>query len=234
MSRAVNQQAGRVLIVEDNPALTANLFEYLEPKGFVVDHAPDGLTGLHLAVTNVYDVIVLDLTLPRIDGLDVCKRLRDQTGRAVPVLMLTARDQLQDKLDGFSAGADDYLVKPFDLPEVLARLQALMLGRHDHALRLQVADLEFDLGRRRVQRGGQTIKLTQTGERLLETLMRAYPNAVPQAELEHAVWGDAASERSSLRTHIHALRRAIDAGQPVKLLQTRQRYGYQLVDRADP
>ena len=98
----------KLLIVEDNPQLAENLFEYLEPKGYVLDHAPDGITGLHLAVSHDYDVIVLDVMLPKVTGLEICRRMRQDADKRVPVLMLTARDQLSDKLEGFGAGADDY------------------------------------------------------------------------------------------------------------------------------
>lgn len=223
----------RILIIEDNADLAANLFEYLEPKGFVLDHAPDGITGLHLAVTQAYDVIILDLMLPGIDGISLCKRLRVETGRAIPVLMLTARDQLSDKLEGFSSGADDYLVKPFEMAELLARVRALILGRQGDSQDLRVGPLLFDLGRRRIERQGKPVKLTHAGERLLETLMRAYPNAVRQSDLEHALWGDDLPERTTLRTHIHAIRRGIDVGFEHKMLKTIHRYGYQLVCESD-
>ena len=114
-----------VLIIEDNPDIAANLGDYLEDRGHTVDFAGDGVTGLHLAVVNNFDAIVLDLALPGMDGLEVCRKLRQEAGKDTPVLILTARDRLEDKLAGFDTGADDYLVKPFELQEVEARLKVL-------------------------------------------------------------------------------------------------------------
>ena len=219
----------KLLIVEDNPQLAENLFEYLEPKGYVLDHAPDGITGLHLAVSHDYDVIVLDVMLPKVTGLEICRRMRQDADKRVPVLMLTARDQLSDKLEGFGAGADDYLVKPFDLPELDARLQALIARNMPALNTLQVGALNFDLGQRRISIDGQPVQLNRTSERVLEVLMRAYPNAVTRADLEFAVWGDSPPESDTLRTHVHAIRKAIDEGAKHKMLRTIHRYGYQLI-----
>ncbi len=115
----------RILVIEDEAAIAANVCDFLESRGHVVDAAADGVTGLHLAVTQDFDAVVLDVNLPRIDGLALCRRLREDAGRDTPVLMLTARDTLEDKLEGFEAGADDYLAKPFELRELEARLAAL-------------------------------------------------------------------------------------------------------------
>ena len=146
----------RVLVVEDNRNLVANLFDYFEARGYTLDAAPDGPTGLHLAVTQDFDAIVLDWMLPRMDGREVLSRLRD-AGRDVPVLMLTARDELPDKIAGFRAGADDYLTKPFDLPELEVRLEALVArasGRGRSRV-LQVGDLRLDLTTLEATRDGQ-------------------------------------------------------------------------------
>ncbi len=146
----------RVLVVEDNRNLVANLFDYFEARGYTLDAAPDGPTGLHLAITQHYDAIVLDWMLPRMDGREVLRRLRD-AGRDMPVLMLTARDELPDKIAGFRAGADDYLTKPFDLPELEVRLEALVArasGRGRSRV-LQVADLRLDLTTLEATRGGR-------------------------------------------------------------------------------
>ena len=169
-----------LLVVEDNRSLLANLFDYFEARGHVLDAAPDGVIGLHLAITQVYDVVVLDWMLPRMAGPDVLRRLREDHASAVPVIMLTARDELPDKIAGFRAGADDYLTKPFALPELEARLEALMARVHGRRrLRvLEVHDLRLDLATLDVTRAGQSIRLYPACRKLLETLMRASPAVV--------------------------------------------------------
>ena len=164
-----------ILLVEDNRDLAANVGEFLESRGHVVDYAADGLTGLHLAATNRYDALVLDLGLPGIDGLALCKRLREDARSNVPVLMLTAKDTERDKLTGFEVGTDDYLVKPFSLAELHARLKALARRAESRAEVLQVADLSFDVRTLIVRRGGQRVELTPAGLKLLEKLMRHSP-----------------------------------------------------------
>ena len=201
----------RILIIEDNRDIAANLYDYLEARGHTPDHALDGVTGLHLAVTNDYDAIVLDLALPGMSGIDLCRRLREDAQRDTPVLMLTARDTLDDKLLGFESGADDYLVKPFALKEVEARLLALH-KRHQGrsaARRLQVGDLVFDPNTLAVTRGGEPVKLPRKCLRLLEVLMQQPNKVFSRAELEHAVWGDAQPQSDTLRSHMHLLRRAL-------------------------
>ena len=168
-----------VLLVEDNRDIAAGIVDYLEARGHVPDSALDGVTGLHLAVTQEYDVVVLDLALPGIDGLTLARRLRADAGKSVPILMLTARDTLEDKLAGFSSGADDYLIKPFSLLELEARLTALgNRGPRRSQHLLQVGDLTLDLDTWQAERAGQHIGLTPTALRLLETLMRASPKLV--------------------------------------------------------
>ncbi len=218
-----------VLIVEDDPDLAANLGEYLQSRGISVDFAGDGLTGLHLAAVNPYDVILLDLTLPGLDGLSLCRRLRDSARRNTPVLMLTARDTERDKLAGFGAGADDYLTKPFSLPELHARLQALTRRAGGGQEILQVADLTFDTRTLIAQRGERRLELTPTGLKLIESLMRAAPGVVLRADIERAVWGDDPPDsEAALRGHIHALRAAVDGATRIKLLHTVHGVGYRL------
>lgn len=146
----------RLLVIEDNRQLVANLFDYFESRGHVLDVAPDGITGLHLAGSHPYDAVILDWMLPRMEGPEVLRRLRAEHASEVPVIMLTARDELPDKITGFRAGADDYLTKPFALPELEVRLEALLLraqGRNPRK-RLQVGDLVLDLATLEAQRGG--------------------------------------------------------------------------------
>jgi DNA-binding response OmpR family regulator len=218
-----------VLLTEDNPDLAGNLSDFLEARGHGVDIAHNGLAGLRFALENSYDVIVLDLMLPGMDGLEVCGRLRAE-GRTTPVLMLTARDTLDDKLEGFGSGADDYLVKPFALPELEARLTALARrarGKTAKA-RLMVADLTFDPDRLRVERGGRRLELAPIPLRILALLMRRSPAVVRREEVEREVWGDDPPDSDALRAHIHALRSVIDRGALVPLLHTIRGLGYQL------
>jgi len=220
----------KILVVEDNPDLAANLVDYLAAKGHLVDAAGDGLTGLHLASTQSFDVILLDLILPGMDGITLCRRLRKNTGMAAPILMLTARDTLDDKIAGLEAGADDYLVKPFALREVAARV--LALARRARATMthspLRVADLCFDAVTFRVTRAGRDIALPPIPLRILEALMRASPRVLVREELERAVWGDAPPYSDAVRAHLHLLRAAIDKpfGQP--LLRTLRGIGWQI------
>ncbi|KAF1692149.1 response regulator transcription factor [Pseudoxanthomonas koreensis] len=219
----------RILVVEDNRSLVANLFEYFEARGHVLDAAPDGLTGLHLAVTHAFDAIVLDWMLPRMDGPDVLRKLRE-AGIEAPVLMLTARDELPDKIAGFRAGADDYLTKPFELPELEVRLEALLAragGRRKGRI-LQVADLKLDMATLEATRRGQSLHLFPAGRRLLEELMQASPGAVTRQRLEFALWGDSPPDGDMLRSHIYELRRSVDGPFEEKLIQTIPRIGYRL------
>jgi len=221
----------RVLIIEDNPDIAANLGDYLEDHGHTVDFAGDGITGLHLAVVNEFDSIVLDLALPGMDGLDVCRKLRSEAGKDTPVLMLTARDRLEDKLAGFETGADDYLVKPFELQEVEARLKVLAgRGRRRNSRELNVGDLKYNLDTLNVSRGDENIYLNPIGLKLLHCLMEASPNVVSRAELEMEVWGEEMPDSDSLRVHIHSLRSAIDKPFGSNLIQTRHGIGYRLVE----
>ena len=221
----------RVLIIEDNPDIAANLGDYLEDHGHTVDFAGDGITGLHLAVVNDFDAIVLDLALPGMDGLEVCRKLRTEAGKDTPVLMLTARDRLEDKLAGFDTGADDYLVKPFELQEVAARLKVLAgRGRRRTRRELRVGDLSYNLDTLNVNRGGEEIYLNPIGLKLLHSLMEASPNVVSRAELEMEVWGEEMPDSDSLRVHIHSLRSAIDKPFGSNMIQTRHGIGYRLVE----
>jgi DNA-binding response OmpR family regulator len=220
----------RVLVVEDNHNLVANLFEYFDARGYTLDAAPDGPTGLHLAVTKEFDAIVLDWMLPRMDGREVLSRLRE-AGRDTPVLMLTARDELPDKIAGFRAGADDYLTKPFHLPELEVRLEALVArarGRGRSKV-LQVGDLKLDMSTLEATRAGRALHLYPACRKLLEVLMQASPAAVTRDRLEHALWGDDPPDGDMLRSHIYELRRSVDGPFDMKLIQTLPRVGYRIV-----
>jgi DNA-binding response OmpR family regulator len=218
-----------LLLIEDNPDLVENLSDFFEVRGHTVDISYHGLTGLRFAQEKRYDVIVLDLMLPGMDGLEVCARLRAE-GHATPILMLTARDTLKDKLEGFGSGADDYLVKPFALPELEARLTALVRRGRGEATRqlLRVADLTFDPDRLRIERAGRRIELPPIPLRILAMLMRRSPGVVRREELEREVWGDDPPDSDALRAHMHALRSAIDRDASVPLVHTVRSIGYQL------
>ena len=221
----------RVLIIEDNPDIAANLGDYLEDHGHTVDFAGDGITGLHLAVVNEFDSIVLDLALPGMDGLEVCRKLRQEAGKDTPVLMLTARDRLEDKLAGFDTGADDYLVKPFELQEVEARLNVLASrGRRRSSRELRVGDLTYNVDTLNVNRAGTEIYLNPIGLKLLQCLMESSPNVVSRSELEMKVWGEEMPDSDSLRVHIHSLRSALDKPFGSNMIQTRHGIGYRLVE----
>jgi len=223
----------RVLIIEDDSDLAANLYDYLEAKGNSVDAAGDGVTGLHLAITQDYDVIVMDINMPGMDGMTACRKLRQEAGKQTPVLMLTARDTLDDKLAGFDSGADDYLVKPFALQELLARLTAL--GKRGASKvttgqkELQVTDLSFNLKTLEVKRAGQEINLTPTCLKILQLLMSNSPNVVTRRQIEEALWRDSPPDSDSLRAHMHTLRNAMDRPFEQRLIQTIHGIGFKLV-----
>ncbi len=218
-----------ILIVEDHADLAANIGEFLESRGDVVDYALDGLTGLHLASTKVFDVIVLDVGLPALDGVTLCQRLRSDGSGIAPILMLTARDTVQQKLDGFAAGADDYLTKPFSLAELHARLLALTRRAKGREPLLRVDDLSMDLRSLVVRRGERRLTLRPAETRLLEILMRAAPALITRQEVERQLWGEnPPGSDAALRGHIHALRTAIDQPGTMPLLHTVHGTGYRL------
>ena len=221
----------RILVIEDNPDIASNIGDYLSDRGNVIDFAGDGITGLHLAVVNEFDAIVLDLTLPGMDGLEVCRKLRQEARKHTPVLMLTARDALPQKLAGFETGADDYMVKPFALQELEARIQVLVRrSKPQQARILVVADLSYNLDTLVVVRQTKNIQLNPIALKILQCLMEASPSVVTRQELEMRVWGEELPDSDSLRVHIHTLRAAIDKPFDKPLIQTRHGIGYRLVD----
>ncbi len=222
-----------ILLIEDNPDILANVADYLTLKGHVVDCAQDGLGGLHLAVTGGHDLIVLDVMLPGIDGYRICQRLREDAGCQTPIIMLTARDTLDDRLHGLDIGADDYLVKPFALAELHARIQAVLRRGGGHARGLRVGDLHYDLDTLRVTRAGAPLKLNPLGLKLLEILMRKSPAVVRRETLESELWGENCPDSDSLRTHIHQLRQVLDKPFGRPLLHTVHGIGYRLAEDDD-
>ena len=224
----------QLLLIEDHHDIAANIAEYFEARGDAVAHASDGEQGLQMALENPYDAVILDLMLPGMDGLSVCRSLRQAGRTQVPILMLTAKDLLADKIEGFEAGADDYLVKPFSLAELEVRLKALMRrASHPEMSRvLSVGDLRFDLNTLEAERGGVAIKLNPTTRRILIVLMQNANRVVTRAELERELWGDRAPEGDFLRAHMHVLRTAIDKNFADKLLHTIHGTGYRLTQDA--
>ena len=214
-----------ILLVEDDLDLAKTVVEYLELEQVNCDHASNGVAGFNLASQHKYDVILLDLNLPRMDGLSVCEKLRSD-GNDTPILMITARVQLDDKIDGFRVGTDDYLVKPFELKEMVVRIDALSRRRSGQTQRLSCGDLEMNLSQRSVTRSGQTLKLSPTNWRLLETLLRHSPNVVSREELEKSVWGDEPPDSNSLKVHLHNLRKVIDTPFSDSLIQTVSGHGF--------
>lgn len=221
-----------VLLVEDHAELSESLRAALTARGLLVQHAVDGRAALAMALAEPPDVLVLDLTLPGLDGLHVCRRLRAQADRHVPVLMLTARDTLADKLAGFDAGADDYLIKPFATEELLARIQALAHRRRaGTAHRLQIGSLIIDRRTGHATRAGQPLVLRQTAHRILLMLAEAWPRAVTRSELIRELWRDDPPESDPLRTHLYLLRQVLDKPFAVPMLETVHDVGVRL--RAD-
>jgi len=219
----------RILLIEDHRDIAANIADYFAAKGDQVQVAADGLAGLALAQQQAHDVIVLDLMLPGIDGMEVCRRLRTTTDAQTPILILTARDLLADKVAGLDAGADDYLIKPFSLLELAARLRALTRRvAIPTRTALSVADLHYDLHTLTASRDGQPLKLNPTTRRILALLMQQTHRVVPREELEHYLWGDHRPGPDVLRAHVHALRNAIDKDHAVKLVHTIHGTGYRL------
>jgi DNA-binding response OmpR family regulator len=226
------ESMGLVLLVEDNRGIAEMVGEYLARRGFTVDYAADGVIGLGLATARPFDVIVLDVMLPGIDGLELCRRLRNDAKKATPVLMLTARDTLDDKLAGLDAGADDYLVKPFEIRELEARIRALI--RRDRRMvspeLLRVDDLVLDTATFRVTRAGKDLALSPIGLRLLTMLMRESPRVVTRRDIEREVWGDLLPDSDTLRSHLYNLRKIIDKPFEKQLLHTIHSAGYRLAD----
>ena len=224
----------RLLVVEDDPAAAAVLSKGLREHTYAVDVAADGSKALEQASISDYDLIVLDVLMPGMNGLEVCRRLRAE-GVAAPILMLTARGEPDQKVAGLDAGADDYLAKPYHFPELLARVRALL--RRGPALTpsvLSFHDLTVDTRARRVERAGRTIPLTTKEYALLEYLLRRQGEVVGRADIAEHVWDDSFDPMSNLiEVYIQRLRRKIDDGQPVKLIHTQRGAGYALAIAQD-
>ena len=219
----------RILVVEDEPSAATMLAKGLREHAYAVDIAGDGHTALEQVSVNDYDLVLLDVLLPGMGGLELCRRLRAD-GAAVPILMLTARGGLDQRVEGLDAGADDYLPKPYHFPELLARIRALL--RRGPALAravLAIDDLSIDTRARSAERDGRRIQLTSKEFALLEYLARRQGEVVGRAEIAEHVWDDSFDPMSNLiEVYIQRLRRKVDDGHPVKLIRTRRGAGYSL------
>ncbi len=220
----------RLLLVEDDLDLAEGIGDFLARRGWQVAHARHGALALRLAAADRPAVIILDRTMPGMDGLAVCRALRSGPLAAIPILMLTAADSLPERLEGFAAGVDDYLVKPFAPTELEARLTAL-IRRSGTAVGggvLRCAGLELDPATREVRHAGRPVEVTRMGFSILEILLRCSPAVVPRAELERELWGDEPPGSDALRSHVFTLRTALDGVGGAGLLRTHRGVGYQL------
>ncbi|HMV51913.1 MAG TPA: response regulator transcription factor [Blastocatellia bacterium] len=227
----------RILLVEDEPDVARLLAKGLREQTYAVDVAADGETAGYQAQVHDYDLVILDVMLPRKNGFEVCRELRASGGgnANVPVLMLTARDDVQDRIAGLDSGADDYLVKPFDFHEMLARVRALM--RRGKALQpetVEIADLKLSLRSHEVRRAGMLIELTAKEYALLEFLTRHTGEVVSRSEIAAHVWDENFDPFSNLiEVYIQRLRRKIDDGREPKLIRTLRGEGYKLAAKEE-
>ena len=225
-----------VLIIEDNTDIATNIADYLVVRGHSADFAHNGITGLQLALENSYDVIILDLVLPGMNGLTLCEKYQQQnTQRFTPILMLTAKDTVEDIVTGLSAGADDYLIKPFSLQVLLARLEVLQRrsSKKDNNKILSAYDLSINLDTREVKRGKSAIFLKPTTAKILEYLIRNTHRVVPRKEIEKHIWGDNPPAGDSLRAHIYSIRQSVDKASDLQLVHTIHGIGYRIAKITD-
>ena len=218
----------RLLIVEDNADLSANLAEFFDSEAYILDFAHDGLVALHLLATNTYDVIVLDVMLPGVSGFSLCQRIRQDLGSSTPIIMMTAKDQIEDKAEAFEEGADDYLVKPFHLRELALRIQALH-RRHTMPSRVLVAGvLQYAPDTLSCHVGGKSITLTGRSADILHLLVQAYPKMVSYDQLSQLLWAEKEVEAQTLRTHVYLLRKQLQDAFGSAMIKTIHGRGYRL------
>ncbi len=223
----------RVLLVEDDEVIAEQIAGALQRERYVVDVALDGETGSDMAAMNTYGLVVLDIMLPKKDGWAICSEIRRRRD-AVPVLMLTARDSVDDRIKGLEGGADDYLPKPFDIRELLARIRALLRRDKVHRTGLiRVGDLEIDANAHKAMRGGQDLKLTPREFALLEALARNEGRTLTRQVILESVWNNEESLENSVNFHVTSLRRKVDAPFNSKLIHTVHGIGYVLRSAAD-
>ena len=231
----MTRSALTILVVEDHPTIARQTVAFLDGLGWQTDHAATGALAIELAVREIYDVILLDLNLPDLDGLDVCRAIKARAPRNVPVLMLTARDAFEDKARGFNGGADDYMTKPFDLRELALRCEALARRGQLHVSQeMQVGPLTLLPREKRAFHKGAPLALTQTGFRVLFMLCSAYPHAVSRSALMHELWGANPPDSDALKSHIYGLRKQLELAGALNMIVTIPQLGYRLaLDTAD-
>ncbi|GAL30658.1 probable two-component response regulator [Vibrio variabilis] len=220
------------LLIEDDIDLSEAISDYMEVDNIEFDFAYNGVSGLELASTNHYDVILTDINMPKMNGLTMTQTLRNQ-GVATPILMLTARDTLEDKLTGFQAGSDDYLVKPFAMEELKVRLQALARRGLTSVSKLTIGDLSVDLQSHLAVRGGQELRLPPVCWKMLACLAKHSPNVVSKSQLEQAIWQDDVPAADSLKVHLFKLRQVVDTPFEIKLIHTIHGVGIALRENHD-
>ena len=219
----------RILIVDDNRELAASLSDFLEEFGYSIDFAYNGQSCLSLVTENEYEVIILDVSMPGLDGLQTCDLLRNTLHKATPIIFLTARDTLEDKIAGFNVGGDDYLVKPFAAEELHCRIKALVTrgSRMDVGLQV-IGELEIDYANGKVKRQGFPVPLSDNQLELLKVLAKSAGEPVSRETLEQAMWRDGVPDSEPLRTHIYRLRAALDKGFDYSLIETVYGKGYRI------
>jgi DNA-binding response OmpR family regulator len=225
----MNRTSLTILVVEDHPTIARQIVGFLDGLKWQTDHAGTGALAVELATRNAYDVILLDLNLPDIDGLEVCHAIKTRAPRNVPVLMLTARDAFEDKARGFRHGADDYLTKPFDLRELALRCEALARRGQLHlSQRMEIGPLTLLPREQRALFNGAPVALTLTGFKVLLTLCTAHPHAVSRSTLTHALWGDQPPDSDALKSHIYTLRKQLELAGAGPMIVTIPQLGYRL------
>ncbi|MES2759369.1 MAG: response regulator transcription factor [Pseudomonadota bacterium] len=225
----MNRTPLSILLVEDHPTIARQVADFLDGLGWQLDHAGTGALAIELATREAYDVVLLDLNLPDIDGLQVCRDIKAKAPSNVPVLMLTARDAFEDKARGFSEGADDYLTKPFDLRELALRCEALARRRHLHVHQeMVVGPLTLLPREMRASYDGAPVALTQAGFKILMLLCQQHPHAVSRASLIQHLWGASPPDSDALKSHIYTLRKQLELAGGRNLLATIQHLGYRL------
>lgn len=223
-----------ILLIEDNHTIALQITSFLEAQGWQLDYAATGELGTELALSNNFDVIILDLNLPDIDGLVVCTRIKLKDESNTPIIMLTARDAFEDKAKGFGRGADDYLTKPFDLRELVLRCEAMKRRPMLHKeTMVQRGKLQLDKKSFKAQWNGQPIKTTKTGFAILAKLFDEYPYPVSRSDLLKLLWGDEPPESNSLKTHMYELRKATQQVAEQSVVLTISNIGYKLVELND-
>ena len=218
-----------VLLVEDTQAIATEVYDFLEAQGMVVDYAATGRQGVALALQAPYDVVVLDVMLPDISGIEVCELIKRQCDPEPPVIMLTARDSIEDKSHGFEAGADDYLTKPFALVELHLRCKALARRQQLHlSQETTIGDLVVNEKQQKAARQNIPLKMSQTDFAILMLLVKAYPNAVSRQQVVNKIWGEESPDSDVLRSHVYTLRQALDKPFDSPMLKTIHGIGFKL------